>query len=247
MEAYEGNERDYWERRIQDTDRYASVGINSLPNSINKHRKEQLFHILRKVLDQNNIDLENSSVLDAGCGTGIYSEWYASRGANVSGVDISENAIESIRDSALPGEYYPSSLHNLPFDDEKFDIIHVFSVLYHIIDDRDWKRSLEEIDRCTKPGGHLLMRVEWVDNDKHINDHVKHRSKYKYMNVFMNKKAYSIKGIYEFDDVIEFKKLFIGINKFLPDLISESTGSVVESLNLLKENESQRVVVFEKN
>jgi len=246
MQPYEGNEKEHWESRVRSNDRYSSVGISSFPNSINRFRKEALFEVIQKVLDEFDINPEGRSILDAGCGTGIYSEYYATLGAEVTGVDLSEAAIDTIENAEIPGDYYQSSLEDLPFSDHQFDLVHVFSVLYHIVDDSMWAESLSEIDRVTSPGGIVLMRTEWLDDDDRRSDHVKHRSKKKYIDFFTKERDYTLESIYTFEDVVVFRRFFITWHKVLPNALSERIGYLVKYLSLLNQNETQRVVAFRK-
>jgi 2-polyprenyl-3-methyl-5-hydroxy-6-metoxy-1,4-benzoquinol methylase len=180
MTDYTESSKEYWDEAISDDDRYTSVGVRALPESINRERKERLFDLIDQIGSEHLDGFENIAVLDAGCGTGIYSELYSDLGASVTGVDISDNAISLLKDSEIQGDFQQSRLDDLPFEDNNFDLTHSFSVLYHIVDDTEWMESLEELVRVTRPGGIILLRIAWQDNTEQSADHVKRRSKNKY-------------------------------------------------------------------
>lgn len=198
------------------------------------------------MLTEQDVSLRDASVLDAGCGTGIYSEYYAQHDADVFGVDISSEAVNIIQELGIPGEYQQSELDDLPFPDDHFDIVHVFSVLYHIVNDEIWKESLAELDRTTKPGGIWLMRIEWRDVESREEDHLKHRSKAQYLEFLTEDRSYSLEAVYSFSDVVQFELAFIALHKILPASLAERIGTVVDRLDLMKENQHQRVVVMKK-
>lgn len=112
-------------------------------------------------------------ILDAGCGTGFMLLWLArySRSQDVFGVDISSNALRfcsARRKSSL----VQSSLTNLPFPADTFDLITTFDVLDEI-SSAGVRLAYAELARVLKRGGVLLVRVpafQWLysDHDKAI-------------------------------------------------------------------------------
>ena len=67
------------------------------------------------------------SILDLGCGPGLYTEILAREGHQVTGIDISENSIEYARRSAIQKgldiEYINSSYIDIELEKEKYDLI----------------------------------------------------------------------------------------------------------------------------
>lgn len=79
--------------------------------------------------------LNESRILEIGCGTGS-NLWFAAReGADVYGVDCSPTALEYARqrfqNESLKGNFYLATLPNLPDFDEPFDVIIDRSCLTH--------------------------------------------------------------------------------------------------------------------
>jgi len=105
--------------------------------------------------------IKNSDkVLDIGCGAAPMSLYFASKGMNVKGIDLSQRAIEQNKKAK---EYF--GFDNLKFacenfmdyeDDSIYGVVMMTEVLEHIPDD---KGSLNKINRLLKKGGYLLMSV----------------------------------------------------------------------------------------
>lgn len=80
-------------------------------------------------------------VLDAGCGTGVGTEYIAHLNpeANIVGIDLSDRAIATARDrcrrsGAHNVEFYPLSLYNVAQLSDTFDWINCVGVLHHLPD-----------------------------------------------------------------------------------------------------------------
>ncbi len=89
-------------------------------------------------------------VLSLGCGSGEDCQEFASRGAKVVGVDISEKLIEKARAAYPECEYHVMDMQNIDFEDESFDVVYS-SLAVHYLD--DWGRMLKNTTRVLKPGG----------------------------------------------------------------------------------------------
>lgn len=67
------------------------------------------------------------SVLDVGCGSGIFCEMAARLGARVSGVDASEALIAIANERVPDGDFRVGEMEVLPYDDQTFDVVTGFS------------------------------------------------------------------------------------------------------------------------
>ena len=105
-------------------------------------------------------NLAGKRVLDYGCGWGDSSEKYYLKGADVTGIDISEKFISSAV-SRFNERHYDSNryrflvmdAHELRFNDGEFDCVVGDGILHHL----DTKSALSEIYRVLKPGGRVLL------------------------------------------------------------------------------------------
>jgi len=92
-------------------------------------------------------------LLDVGCGTGHWSAYFARKGFDVTGVDISEQMIEVARGKG--SRFQVADAQNLPFADHQFDVVAAITALEFTAHP---KRMLSEMARCVKkPKGTLIV------------------------------------------------------------------------------------------
>ncbi|WOI56326.1 bifunctional 2-polyprenyl-6-hydroxyphenol methylase/3-demethylubiquinol 3-O-methyltransferase UbiG [Palleronia sp. LCG004] len=100
------------------------------------------------------IDWNGKRVLDLGCAGGFMAEALAQRGAEVTGIDPAEKAIEAARahaeQSGLSIRYEVGTGEKLPHEDGSFDAIVCVDVLEHVA---DLGEVLSQVARVLKPGG----------------------------------------------------------------------------------------------
>jgi SAM-dependent methyltransferase len=103
-------------------------------------------------------EFKGKKVLDVGCGNGYVLANYASEGAEVFGIDITEAGIDLCRKRfeyrGLSGNFRVADAQELPFTDNTFDCVCSMGVLHHV---PDTQKALDEIHRVLKPGGRLIL------------------------------------------------------------------------------------------
>jgi len=74
-------------------------------------------------------------VLEVGCGTGVFSEWFAEQGHRVTGIDPSPYMLQIAR-SRLPWNihFHKGCAEHLPFDDNAFDTVALITTLEFVED-----------------------------------------------------------------------------------------------------------------
>jgi SAM-dependent methyltransferase len=95
-------------------------------------------------------------VLDLGCGRGRWSREYAKRGANVTGVDISLEAIKLLADEMPQHHFISGDIAALKFPDQTFDLVNSVTVLQHMPDPKQ-EIALDHLSRWVKPGGFVVL------------------------------------------------------------------------------------------
>ena len=93
-------------------------------------------------------------VLDAACGTGDLAIIAAREGANVTGLDFSEQMLVRARRKAPDLEWLQGDLLALPFEDDSFDAA---TIGFGIRNVADLQRGIAELRRVLKPGGKLAI------------------------------------------------------------------------------------------
>lgn len=111
-------------------------------------------------------------ILDVGCGPGA-ALLYLAKFGDVIGVDKSQEALKFAR---RRGKVKRGDIQSLPFDDETFDAVTCFDVLYHKWVNID--KALGEIKRVLKKEGVLFIRepaFDWFRSSEDIASQTKHR------------------------------------------------------------------------
>ena len=119
-------------------------------------------------------------ILDLGCGSGNDTLYLISKGKQVIACDQSPKAIENVklRIPLVKETKCFNMLDGLPFDDKSFEIV-IADLCLHYFTKADTERIIGDIYRILIPGGHLILRVNSVNDTNHgagqgtmIEDHV---------------------------------------------------------------------------
>jgi SAM-dependent methyltransferase len=171
-ESYEPSK--YWERRLSNCFDLRGVGHIGYGEAYNEWLYRRKKYVIERCLRQ--VPLQGHHVLDVGCGTGFFVQWYLDRGAIVHGLDITTTSIDrltrqfghnfQVQDISDPS-YRPPRL---------FDVVNMWDVIYHIISETGFQQAFRNIARSLQPGG-LLLFTDWFGApcDSSVADHVRAR------------------------------------------------------------------------
>ncbi len=121
--------------------------------------------------------VEDMRVLDLGSGIGKNAHFFAERGANVTGIEISDSAREiaekQAKDTDVTVIYKKGNIGApLPFPDKTFDaILDVLSS--NSLSEEERVTYLKESARVLKSGGHMLVKALCKDGDKNAKELLK--------------------------------------------------------------------------
>jgi SAM-dependent methyltransferase len=101
------------------------------------------------------IELQGRAVLEAMCGTGHSTSYLLGRGAHVTGLDVSEEAIERFRQKWPQCDAVVASIMDPPLPDGAFDVVVVVGGLHHVHPHVD--EAIEHMGRLLRPGGFLCF------------------------------------------------------------------------------------------
>ena len=98
---------------------------------------------------------KNKKILEIGCGGGIDSMEYSRNGGDVWATDLTDEAVKFTKGRIERNDFKnikveKVSVKDVPYEDNFFDVVHVFGILHHIT---DVDVGVKEILRVLKPGG----------------------------------------------------------------------------------------------
>jgi len=103
-----------------------------------------------------------NNLLDLGCGLGRHTVYMGKHGFKVTAFDLSDEAVKSTRGWAerenLDIETYTGNMLSLPFQNNSFDCIIAYNVIYHT-DMTGFGTILNEIQRILRPGGEMFLTL----------------------------------------------------------------------------------------
>jgi 2-polyprenyl-3-methyl-5-hydroxy-6-metoxy-1,4-benzoquinol methylase len=110
---------------------------------------------LRLVFDNAlaDLDLSGRTLLDAGCGTGLFSARAAGRGASVTSLDVGDRLLARVAEKCESTRVV-GRLEALPFADASFDVVVSTEVVEHLPQPVD---GMRELVRVLRPGGRLVV------------------------------------------------------------------------------------------
>lgn len=104
-------------------------------------------------------------VLEIGCGLGTDGAQFAQAGAEYTGVDLTEAAVnlagKRFELFNLPGTFRTADAENLDFADNSFDLVYSHGVLHHT---PDTAGAVNEIHRVLRPGGRAMVMLYHRDS-----------------------------------------------------------------------------------
>src|SRR5882724_9005206 len=135
----------------------AAPGTRHFYELVEAHRYTKEWHIPSAADFSNARGLK---VLEIGCGLGTDGAQFAEAGADYTGVDLTEAAVELARKRFelfnLPGTFQTADAESLDFVDESFDLVYSHGVLHHT---PDTEKAIREIHRVLRPGGRAVVML----------------------------------------------------------------------------------------
>jgi len=140
----------------------ASPGSRRFYELVEEHRYQKEWHI-PAAADFSNA--RGKKVLEIGCGLGTDGAQFALAGADYTGIDLTDAAIDLARRRFdlfnLPGAFRTADAENLDFPDESFDVVYSHGVLHHT---PDTVRAVQELHRVLRPGGRAVVMLYHRDS-----------------------------------------------------------------------------------
>ena len=198
--------------RIYTPTYFLDGGEPALAGSVEKVKRETAGFYLDAAIRR--LGAERGRLLDVGCGRGELMLEAAARGFEVSGVDLSAHAVNTVNERFGAVKATQGHLSDIGFPDEHFDVCVCSDVLEHV---RDPVALLSEIRRVLKTGGVLflvtpsigrsiarLMREYWFEIkpehlfyfDQETLQSALHRAGFRHIELIPNKKVLTVEYVH---------------------------------------------------
>lgn len=135
---------------------YRAVGIDNLTEKTNSLAYGVVVAQYQALLDKLGLR-RGTTALDAGAGIGAFTRVLHDRGFDLTALDISQTALDGIH---LPIRKVCSPIADGPFADREFEYVHSFDVLYHIMDEAEWARSMAAL--CRWSSRHVVLHERFL-------------------------------------------------------------------------------------
>ena len=151
--------RNWWENHLPQY-AYSSKEINTKAYFDEQEKKRYgiYYRYFPEILQWDR--WKGKSVLEIGCGVGTDLLQFAKHGAIVTGIDLTQTAIQITKKRFdaynLKGTFIQADAENLPFEDNTFDFVYSLGVLHHT---PDTERAIREAYRVLKPNGKILIHL----------------------------------------------------------------------------------------
>lgn len=148
------------------TDEYISKQLLDIHLNVNNdlasRKKSTIVKTSNWILETQN-EKGKLNILDLGCGPGLYTEIFAEKGHNVTGVDISKNSIDyarrSAKDKRLNINYINANYLEINIEPNKYDLIVLIYTDLGVLIPNERENLLKMIYRALKKGGTFIFDV----------------------------------------------------------------------------------------
>src|SRR5262249_11284136 len=124
----------------------AQAGSRQFFELVEEHRYRTEWHIPQAA---NFSSTRGLKVLEIGCGLGTDGAQFAKAGADYTGVDLTDAAVELAKQRfqlfSLPGKFERADAEQLQFRDESFDLVYSHGVLHHTPDTAAAVREIHRV------------------------------------------------------------------------------------------------------
>lgn len=109
-------------------------------------------------------DIESPKIIEVGAGCGRYSITLANEGYDVTAVELVKHNLRVIeKNSKLVKTYQGNAIDLSAFQDESFDLVLLLGPMYHLCNEEDKIKALNEAKRIVKRNG--IIMVAYCMND----------------------------------------------------------------------------------
>ncbi len=111
--------------------------------------------VYKKIINKSDLSVKDT-VLDIGCGSGLFIKMAHARGAAITGIDVSGELLGIARQRNPTATLLNQDMEYLPFDNNGFDLVTCFNSIQYA---EDVLNVLKEIKRVLKDDGKLVIGI----------------------------------------------------------------------------------------
>lgn len=120
----------------------------------NTSRGREIDNIEKEIISELLDRCQGIQMLELGCGTGHWTEYFSAKGFSVTAIDNSDEMLKIARDKKIKNaDFIKSDAASLPLGDNSFSLIVTITMLEFV---EDPAPVLKEINRLLKPGGRFI-------------------------------------------------------------------------------------------
>jgi SAM-dependent methyltransferase len=168
----------FWEQRHRKLDPWRSGGDRGLSEAENYefylYRMGRIIELMRKYSNDRPLQ-----ILDAGCGRGHTTDHLKKCGHAVVGIDSSATAIE-LATKDYGNHFQCAELWNHR-PEAPYDVILCLDVLFHILDDEAWQKSLTAFAHYAAAESILIITDAFFEERFQLGNYIVHRSRSEYV------------------------------------------------------------------
>ena len=154
--------RRFWQETLSAQFDLCGTGHPGLSAAYNRRCYDLRRVVLDQVLVKHRVPVAGREVLDAGCGSGFFVDLWLSRGAHVTGVDLTDVAVERLSERFPSARFMVGDLSTWR-PPRQYDVVSCFDVLFHIVDDAAWERAMTNLTDAVAPGGYFVFTEHFFD------------------------------------------------------------------------------------
>ncbi len=174
----------YWQERTSGRLDISVVGHRAFGKAYNRYIYQRRIGLIEESIRELNFNVSKSRILDVGCGSGFYADFWKSQGIKeYTGLDISRDSVIQLKKRHPEYTFIQVDITDPETMDRLsgvYDLITVFDVLYHIIDDHRLAMVFKMLNKWLDKDGTIFIFDQLLDRESSLTRHVKFRGRESY-------------------------------------------------------------------
>lgn len=125
------------------------------PSYWTKHFEASFIPMYKKVLEHLRLT-QNTLLLDAGCGAGLFSHMAIEAGAQVIGIDAAPGLLEVAKQRNPENNFLEEDVESMPFAPNSFEVVTAFNSFQYT---SNFETPVQEAKRVLKSNGRLVIGI----------------------------------------------------------------------------------------